>query len=498
MIWTPKDYQRIAVDEMLEKPRAMAWFKPGDGKTSMTLAYFAELKSQGLVNKALLVAPLRVAKMTWPDEISKWANFCGIKYAVLHGTDRDKLLMHDVDLYIINYEGLAWLLSVEKKTANSFLNKRAKIVCDATVLASRGIDMLIIDELSKCKQGSAQQTKLVHEISKGVNRVIGLTGSPSPNGLLDVFSQTLCVDLGQTFGRSFYKFREKYFYTEPYKQYTWHLKDGAEDEIMRALSPIVIQRREERKEYTMPELFIQKVFIDMPEDALTNYLTMQEDFVVAYQQGFITASNAAVKTLKLRQISNGALYVYSKDAQEEVIQQLLDSGGLIAPTLVRETVLLHHAKAKALKDLITKQNGKPLLVFYNFDHDIELIRNQIGDVFVLNKEKNQEEIIKYWNEGAISVMLLHPRSGGHGLNLQLSGADVCWYSPEWSNELNEQGNRRVWRQGNPSSTTNVYYLLCNNTLDEHVLNTLTHRADRESKLMTAVAEYVKSLNVIRQ
>jgi SNF2 family DNA or RNA helicase len=380
------------------------------------------------------------------------------------------------------------LLSLQKKTGGN-----RKVVVNTNIVTKKGINLLIIDELSKCKQGSTQQSKLIHAVSQKVDRVLGLTATPAPNSLLDLFSQAKCVDLGRSLGTYISKYKDQYFYTEPYKQYTWLLKRGAKEAIYKLISDIVIQRRDVKVEYAMPELSIEKIFITIPDDALVTYKQMERDFIVEYENGTIRASNAAVKTLKLRQISNGALYTYNSDAQEEAVQQLLFSGGTIMPTLVRDTILLHDAKAKALARLAVETKGTPLLVFYNFEHDIDLIKREMGDVIVLNKEKNSDEMIQYWNDGRVPLMLLHPRSGGHGLNLQFSGANVCWFSPEWSHELHEQGNRRVWRQGNPNTQTTIYYLLCNDTIDEHILESLKAKALGESNLLKGVAAYIKTI-----
>jgi SNF2 family DNA or RNA helicase len=448
------------------------------------------MKEAGLVKRALIIAPPKVMKDTWPGELEKWSNFSNITYTILHGNKKEELLDNDTDLYIINFEGMKWLLEAEY-TSKVKVNGRLPLASKSDKIKRIRADMLIIDELSRFKGVSTMQTRLMFKIAGMFKIRIGLTGTPQPNSLFDVYSQTRCVDLGATFGKSFTKYKYNYF-NRLGDSYKWELKDGAEEEIYRKLAPIVIQRDQQQRD-GLPELTYIEIPVKLPPKVQTLYNTIKKKFIAEYESKTIDAFNAAVKTLKLRQIASGGLYHTTEEAKHLALESFKKTKVLVPIAAERETVILHDEKTQALMSLIDGLNGVPLLVFYSFNHDVDNITAALGDVPILNKTKDLRGLIKDWNAGNIPVMLLNAKSGAHGLNLQESGADICWYTLEWSHEIHEQAIHRVWRQGNPAKETRVYYLLAEDTIDYYVLKTVQDKGDSEQRLFSGVRAYYESL-----
>jgi SNF2 family DNA or RNA helicase len=489
--WTPHPYQEEAIQDIIREEHRTMWFFPGDGKTSISLEAFRRLKESGVVKKALIIAPKEVAISTWPDELAKWDRFKDLTYTVLHGAKKEALLNNDTDLYLINFEGLKWLLK-GSYTGTAKAKSIRQITTDSSYLHKLGVDMLIIDELSKCKSTGSMQTRLICKIAPSFKKRIGLTATPSPNTYLEVFPETKCLDLGATFGVSFTRYQRQYFYKIPETR-LWELQnDAAREAIYQKLAPIVTQRKE-RQLNGLPVLTLTEVPVQLPPKVRKFYDSLEENFVAEFDKKEIDAFNAGVKTLKLRQIASGGIYHTKDSAKEKALQDFVDTGNIPRDNASRETVIVHDAKSQALSGLIEGLHGQPLLIFYAFNHDVDNIISVLGDVPVLNKSRDRVQLMQDWNAGKVPILLLHAKSAAHGLNLQESGGHVCWYTLEWSHEIHEQGIGRVWRQGNPAPETRVYYLLSKDTVDEHVLDTVKRKGDDQQKLFEGVKKYYEFL-----
>lgn len=489
-IWTPHPYQQEAVNDILRNTHRTLWFFPGDGKTSMSLEAFRQLKEKGIVRKCLIVAPKSVAEDTWPNEIKKWANFSHFTYTILMGNKKNELVKNDSDIYIINFESLKWMLSA-KYTGKSKYKSTQQISVNSGYLHQIGVDMLIVDELSKCKSPSAMQARLVHKIAPFFKKRIGLTATPASNSLLDVFQETKCMDLGETFGSGFTKYRSTYFEPVPETR-IWKLRNGAADTIYAKLAPLVTQRQQ-RSLDGLPTLTITEMPIELPADVRAFYTKLEKKFVADFDNKEIDAFNAGVKTLRLRQIASGGMYYTSPEEKERARKEFMENLRLPSGPASRETILLHYAKSQALANLVDGLNGQPLLVFYSFNHDIDNIKSILGDVPVLGNTPDRSALMRKWNDGKLPILLLHAKSAAHGLNLQESGGHICWYTLEWSHDIHEQAIGRVWRQGNPAPETRVYYLLAKNTVDEHVLSTVRSKGVTQQELFDGVKKYYLSL-----
>lgn len=489
-VWTPHPYQEEAIQKIIQDEYRKEWFFPGEGKTSLSLDAFRRLKEQGTIKKALIIAPIKVMQDTWPNEIAKWDRFKDITYTILYGPKKEALLNEDTDIYLINFEGLKWLLDA-KYTGTAKSKSTRQISGDSSNIVKLGVDMLIIDELSKCKDYGSMQTRLIIKMAHLFKKRIGLTATPSANSYMDLFGEAKCLDLGETLGTSKTRYQRTYFTQNPNTR-KFDLLPGAKDAICARLAPIVSQRPQRQLD-GLPKLTFTEVPIVLPPKARAFYNKMEKDFVAEFEDKKIDAFNAGVKTLRLRQVASGGVYYTSDDAKADALKEFIKTKRLPSSIDSRETILLHQEKTYALQSLIDGLNGQPLLVFYAFNHDVDNIRSVIKGVPCLNEIKGMVNILRDWNAGKIPVLLVHAKSAAHGLNLQESGGHICWYTLEWSHEIHEQAIGRVWRQGNPATDTRVYYLLAKNTVDEHVLATVREKGENERQLFDGVKKYYEYL-----
>ena len=485
--WQPYSYQKAAVVDLIQNKNRKLWFFPGEGKTSCTLAAIGTLMASGDVKKTLVVAPLSVAQDTWPKEIEKWDNFSELTFTILHGKDKEKNLRKDVDIYIINFEGLRWLLNAEYDSPHKPKFRR-KLLYSDKFISILNPDLLVIDELSKCKDPFSLQTKAIRKLAEYTTRHIGLTGTPAANSLMDVFGQTLVMDGGKSLGTSITRFKKEFFIQQPYG-FKWDIRHGADREIKDKIAHLVTQKPCDSDDTArIPELKEIEMTFELPTDARQVYDELKKDFISYFKDNEINAANAAAKTIKLRQIASGGLYLFEK--KDLPFQEILKKyRGCISQN--RQTMLIHSKKAEMLNGLILGHNNHPLLVFYHFMHDVESITNVLGNIPILDNDaiKNNPSIINDWNAGKLPVLLAHPKSVGYGLNLQESGANVCFYTLDWSYELYEQALRRVLRQGNPNKETRCYYLLANDTIEDYVLRTLRNKEHVQKSFMQLVLEF---------
>ena len=444
MEYKPHEYQKYAIDYIVKHPVAAVILEMGLGKTSIALTAIEELIYDRFeVRKVLVVAPLRVAKVTWSDEIKQWDHLRHLRYAVAVGTEQERLdaLYRDADIYIINRENLMWLI------------EKSKVPFD--------FDMVVLDELSSFKSWKSKRFRAFMKVRPRVKRVVGLTGTPSSNGLMDLFAEFKCLDMGQRLGRFITQYRTQFFIpdrTNGQIVYSYKLRPGAEEEIYERLSDITISMKA-LDHLKMPELVSNCCPVYMSDEEQLQYDTMKRDLVLPYAENKeITASNAAALSNKLLQMANGA--VYGED---------------------KKVIPIHDRKMDALEDLVEAANGKPLLVAYWYQHDLSRIRER----FPSAKRIDTAQDIDDWNAGRIPLALIHPASAGHGLNLQQGGCTIVWFGLTWSLELYQQLNARLWRQGQ-KHTVVIHHIVTKGTHDEDVMKALEQKKIQQSALIAAV------------
>lgn len=446
--YKPHDYQKFATDFILQHPISAVILFLGAGKTVITLTAIEELLYDRFeVSKVLIVAPLRVAKVTWKDEITKWDHLQNLSFAVAVGSEKERMdaLKQNADITIINRENLQWLI------------EKSKIPFE--------YDMVVLDELSSFKSWQSKRFRAFMKVRPKVKRVVGLTGTPAPNSLMDLFAEFKCLDMGQRLGRFITQYRTGYFMPDKMNGqivYSYKLLPGAEDRIYSKISDITISMKA-MDHLKMPELLSERYPVYMDEDESTKYESMKHDLILPYQdEDDITAANAAALSGKLCQMANGAVYS--------------DNG---------EVVHIHDRKLDALEDLIEAAQG-PLLLCYWYKHDLTRIIKRLDQLKVSYDRISSEDSIRKWNEGKYQVGLIHPASAGHGLNLQQGGNVIVWFGLTWSLELYEQTNARLWRQGQQAGAVVVQHIVTAGTIDERILEAISHKEKGQNALIEAV------------
>jgi SNF2 family DNA or RNA helicase len=459
---------------LLEHAASALFLDPGLGKTSITLAAIKLLKQKQVLDKVLLIAPLRVCYSVWPKEVDKWTDFGGIKVAVLHGPKKDEALKSEADVYVINPEGLDWLLQVKKtKTATG----KTKVDVDLRRFKALGFDTLVVDELSKFKHTNTNRFKALKLVLNTFRRRWGLTGSPASNGLLDLFGQCFVLDQGRTLGPYISHYRMKYF-VPSHDGFSWNIREGAEQEIYDRIRPLALRMAAD--DYLdMPTLIENNIRVDLPDSVMRVYDQLEEDLIAKLDSKVIVASTAAAASMKCRQVANGGIYL---DPEVQALVKL--------PKSKREWVNLHTEKVDALADLIEELQGSPLLVAYDFEHDLDRLREKLGqDVPYIGggvSAKRSAELEALWNAGKLPVLLGHPQAMAHGLNLQEMGNHVCWHSLTWDYELYDQFIRRVLRQGNKSKKVFCHHIMAKGTIDEAVLAAVKSKRKGQNALFDAL------------
>lgn len=454
MNWTPHPYQIQAVKFMVGQACGGLLLDPGLGKTSITMSAFKILKAKGIVNKMLVIAPLRPALSTWPAEVRKWAEFSHLKLRVLHGSEKaDDLADPSVDVHVINPEGLPWLT---KATAR---------------IPVWPWEVLVVDESTRFKHTRSQRFKLLKPMLTKFRRRYILTGSPAPNGLLDLFGQMYLLDLGHSLGPHITAYRLAYFQQGGYMGYDWTPRPGSDKLIQKRISPLVM-RMAAADYLTLPPLIDRRVEVDLPGPAYKTYREMEKLMIATLKDGDpVLAANAAAATNKCRQIANGGIY---------------HEGG-------EEWTQIHEAKADAVEELVEELSGKPALIAYEYQHDLERLQRRFPHAPHIGggvSAKKFREIESAWNRGDIPVLLAQPQSVAHGLNLQGTGAAVVWHSIPWDLEVYEQFVRRVWRQGQQERVFN-YHIVARGTVDETVMDTLASKDRTQKALLQALRDDLK-------
>lgn len=449
MHYQPHEYQQYATDFIIKNPTAAVFLEMGLGKSVITLTAILELCLERFeVGRVLVIAPLRVARDTWPTEIQKWDHLKDLTYSVAVGTasERRAALRQKTFVHIINRENVQWLIE------------------------DSGIpwqyDMVVIDELSSFKSHQSKRFKSLMKARPGVRRMVGLTGTPSSNGLMDLWAEFRVLDMGKRLGRFITHYREQFF--EPDRRngmqvFSYKPRDGAEREIYRRIGDISISMRS--ADYLkMPECVMNTVPVRLDSQEFEIYEAMESKMVTELDGVEIDAVNAAALTGKLCQLANGAIY-----------------------TPDGNTVFFHERKLDALEDLIEGTNGKPVLVAYWYKHDLVRIQER----FKVRELKTSKDIAD-WNAGKIPVAAIHPASAGHGLNLQAGGSTLIWFGLTWSLELYQQTNARLWRQGQQAETVVIHHIITKGTVDEDVMRSLSEKDRSQAALMRAVRARVEA------
>lgn len=441
MQYRPHDYQTYAKDFVLGHPYCGLILDMGLGKSVITLTALWDLILDSFdLRRVLVVAPKRVAEDTWPREIEKWEHLKGLTYSLVLGSEKQRraALQRRAFLYIINRENIAWLVE----------NTRWRF------------DALVIDELSSFKSSKAQRFRALKKVRPLCHRVIGLTGTPAPNTLIDLWPQIYLLDMGKRLGRFVTHYRERFFFPDKrssYAIFSYKLRDGAEQQIYDLISDICVSMRA-IDHLQMPALIANRVIVRLSKSEHVLYNTLKRDMFLALNNNEIDAVNAAALSGKLCQLANGAIYAADSHA-----------------------VRFHDRKLDALEDLIEGANGKPVLVAYWFKHDLDRIRERFAV-----REIRESRDIADWNAGRIPIAVIHPASAGHGLNLQSGGNTLIWFGLTWSLELYQQTNARLWRQGQKADTVVIHHIVAEGTIDEQVLDALERKETTQTALMNAV------------
>ena len=442
MKYVPHDYQQYATEYIKSHPVAAVLLDMGLGKTAISLTALLDLLFDSFeAHRILVIAPLRVARDTWPAEIEKWDHLNMLTYSVAVGTEKDRkaALMRDADIYIINRENVQWLV---EQSGIPFT-----------------FDTVIVDELSSFKNHQSKRFKALMKVRPRIKRIVGLTGTPSANGLMDLWAEFKVLDMGQRLGRFIGMYRNNYF--RPDKRngqiiYSYKLLPGADKAIYKQISDITISMKA-TDHLKMPELVMNTHTVELSDDEREHYDELKQTLVLQLPEKEITVANAAALTGKLLQMANGAIY---------------DDDG--------DHIHIHDRKLDALEDLIEGANGKPVLVAYWFKHDLERIKSR----FKVREIKSSSDI-REWNAGKIPVAVIHPASAGHGLNLQNGGSTLIWFRLTWSLELYQQTNARLWRQGQ-QDTVVIHHIITDDTVDGRVLKALQSKEKIQDSLIAAV------------
>ena len=448
MKYSPYEYQSYATNFILTHPAAAVFLDMGLGKSVISLtAIFDLCLDSFLVRKVLVIAPLRVARDTWPEEIQKWDHLHGLTYSVALGTESERkaALTRCASVFIINRENVQWLV------------EESGLPFD--------YDMVVIDELSSFKSYQAKRFRSLLKVRPTVTRIVGLTGTPSGNGLMDLWAEFRILDMGIRLGRFITRFRTTYF--TPDKRngqvvFSYKPLPGAEEDIYRKISDITISMRA-ADHLKMPECVINEVKAKLSAEERQAYDRFKRELVVSLKGEEIDAGNAAVLVGKLSQMANGAIYGENK-----------------------RVLPVHERKLDALEDLIEAANGKPVLVAYWFKHDLARIQERLRKLHIPFATLDTAESIVRWNQAELPVALIHPASAGHGLNLQAGGSTIIWFGLTWSLELYQQTNARLWRQGQKADSVVISHIIASGTIDERIMAALRKKDKTQTALIDAV------------
>lgn len=458
MKYKPHQYQEYATQQILDTNYIALLLDMGLGKTVSTLTAIDLLLNDYFdASRVLVIAPLRVADDTWAREVEKWDHLQHLRISKVLGsaTQRRKALKADADIYVINRENVEWLVG-ELGTKWDF-------------------ETVVIDELSSFKNPKSKRFRALRRVRPMMKRLIGLTGTPAPNSLMDLWPQIYLLDQGERLGKTITSFRDRYFVPgerSGHIVYKWHEKKEAEQRIYDAISDIVVSMKAEDW-LELPERIDRVIQIRLSDKARALYRKLERDLLLPYQDADVVATTAAVLSNKLLQMASGAVYDEEKGIK-----------------------LIHDAKLDALEDIVEAAQGKPVMVFYNFKHSLARIQERFPQARILRKGKDGNQDIADWNNDKIPLLLLHPKSAGHGLNLQESSCQtVVWFDQIWSLEEDQQANARVHRQGQTRRIV-VMRLVAEDTMDEEAVMALERKADGQEALMQAVKARIERVREV--
>lgn len=452
--YTPRPYMEAAIQFALERHGSGLMLDPGLGKTGISLAIITILKMQAEVRRVLVVAPLRVAKATWINEGKKWTDFEHLKIVSaceLDPSSRENICLdHKIDVVTINPESLHKILEHRRFDDMHF-------------------DLLIIDESTKFKDTTTMRFKALKKKLTSFKRRIILTGTPVPNGLQDLFGQMYIVDFGEALGKFITHFRMHYMYQRPGDMYSYYIRPGAEEVIYEKVKPSLM-RLQAKHHLEMPELIDNIIEVDLPERIMKTYKELDDEFITSIEGQQVAVFNPAALGTKLRQFANG--FLYFEDPEN--------------PEAGRQTIPVHDHKLDALSELVESMQGRPLLLGYEFQADADRIMARFPGAVNLGKSKNVAKVIDDFNYGLIPLLLGHPASVGHGLNLQEKCHDVAWFGDPWDLELYQQFIARVWRQGQMNPVVTVHHLVARGTRDTKVAAALAEKDRTQESFNRAI------------
>jgi SNF2 family DNA or RNA helicase len=434
------EYQRKAVNFIIDKKRCQLWLDMGLGKSVTTLTAITDLLDSFSVNRVLVIAPLRVANSVWKQEARNWAHLNHLAVSVCTGSEKARMqaLQAQADVYVINRENVSWLCDLYQKRWP--------------------FDCVIIDEASSFKSASSQRFKSLKRILPHTSHLVMLTGTPSPNGLLDLWAQAYLVDFGAALGKTMTGYKQRFFESD-YMGYKFSPREGANEKIQALLADYTLSMKAE--DYLdMPDYVPSVLSVQLDKKALAAYDDFENQLFLEIGDHDIEAQSAAVLANKLLQFANGAMYV---DEHKNWVE-------------------IHNAKIEALADLVEDNPNENLLIAYNYKSDLERLTAKFPDAVVLDKNP---ETIDRWNAGQIKMLLAHPASAGHGLNLQKGGSVIVWFGLNWSLELYQQFNGRLYRQGQ-AKPVRIIHICSESTIDARVISVLTDKAKTQHDLMLAL------------
>lgn len=445
--FVPHSYQKYCINRVLNTPALGLLLDMGLGKTVITLTAINDLKyNRFVVSKVLVIAPKKVAESTWAREASKWEHLQMLRISTVLGTEakRIRALNTPADIYVINRENIPWLVDYYRQ--------------------AWPFDMVVIDEFSSFKNSSAKRFKALKNIRPHIHRIVGLTGTPAPNGMLDLWAQIYLLDGGERLGKTITSFRERYFEPDQRSRdriFTYAPKDHAEEKIQQLIGDICVSMKAE--DYLeLPDITYNTVSISLDSKAKKSYEKLEREMLLQIDESTIDAGSAAVLTNKLLQLCNGAVY----DEERKIVE-------------------VHDNKLEAFNELIEGLNGKPALVFYNFQHDKERIKKLLSKTALKVRELKTPQDETDWNNREIDILLAHPASAAYGLNLQQGGNHVIWFGLNWSLELYQQANKRLHRQGQTEKVI-IHHLAVVNGVDEDVISALLDKSSTQDYLMDAL------------
>ncbi len=467
-----RPYQLEALSRVVDQARLGLFLDPGLGKTSTCLAAFKELRDRLIVCRMFVVAPLRVARSTWPAEVAKWEEFRDLRVELIHGTaqKKAKALNRPADIYLMNPEGLRWL------TRRHFMAR--------SPAWKQLPDMLVVDESTKFKSAGATRSAAMLRVAKRFGRRYLLTGTPAPNGYADLFNQIRLLDEGAALGRGVEDFQQSFMV--PIRQeygWKWELRDDAPERIEKAITPLIL-RMDAEELLDLPELVEIPVEVQLPPAARRMYQRLEEDMVAQIPQGDVTVAGAGALTTKCRQVANGRVYL---DDLPGAAPQQPDGRAR-----GRGFAVVHEEKAKAVADLVEDLGGKPVLVLYHFAHDAVALSKALGgsvpDLGEAGKGSAAEQLDMEarWNAGEVPVAMAEVSSVAHGLNLQMGGNRMVFYGLTWDLEIYKQVIARLRRPGQQADRVLVYHVMAEGTIDARMSTALRRKDASQQGLLDAL------------